>query len=251
MTIQIPQPHHLSQLRSLWKEAFGDADAFLDVFYATGFSPERCRCICLDGTVAAALYWFDWTLEGRKIAYLYAVATRKAFRHRGLARELLDGTHLVLQQAGYSGSLLTPARPELFAFYERSGYGPASTVRDRMILAGAEPVPLREIGLAEYLSLRPKLLPAGSAVPDEAYLSYLAAQTRFYRGRDFLICAAAEQGILTVQEYLGDWNQPPGILAALGCQKGRFLGPGSDRVLTMYRPLDAHGAPHYCGFPMD
>ena len=80
MIIDYPAENAIPQLRGLWKEAFGDEDAFLDAFFATGFSPDRCRCVTVDGQLAAALYWFDCSWEEKPLAYLYAVATGKAYR---------------------------------------------------------------------------------------------------------------------------------------------------------------------------
>ena len=59
MTINAPIPRQIPQLKALWQQAFGDTAAFIDNFFATGFAPVRCRCLTLDGDVAAALYWFD------------------------------------------------------------------------------------------------------------------------------------------------------------------------------------------------
>ena len=75
MTITEPQPCRMPGLRALWKAAFGDSDDFLDMFYTTAYAPHRCRCMVDGDRVAAALYWFDCTCEGQKLAYLYAVAT--------------------------------------------------------------------------------------------------------------------------------------------------------------------------------
>ena len=59
MTIDLPAPDQIPQLRVLWQAAFGDTDAFLDIFFHRAFAPERSRCITQDGRVVAALYWFD------------------------------------------------------------------------------------------------------------------------------------------------------------------------------------------------
>ena len=58
MRIDHPTSGEISGLRQLWKEAFGDTAGFLDAFFSTGFSPERCLYAGEGGTVAAALYWF-------------------------------------------------------------------------------------------------------------------------------------------------------------------------------------------------
>ena len=100
MIINQPQSSHIPALRQLWKQAFGDPDAFLDGFFETGFSPDRCRCIMLDQQILAALYWFDCTWNGKKIAYLYAVATDLQYRGNGLCRALMENTHLHLKFLG-------------------------------------------------------------------------------------------------------------------------------------------------------
>ena len=69
MTIDMPKAEQISGLRQLWKEAFGDSDAFLDSFFAIAFSPERCRCVTEDGRPVAALYWFDCGYQGENLAY--------------------------------------------------------------------------------------------------------------------------------------------------------------------------------------
>ena len=89
MTVDYPLQSQTEDLRTLWKEAFGDEDAFLDIFYTHGFQFDRCRCITENGKVVAALYWFDCILSGRPVAYLYAVATDKHHRGKGLCRTLL------------------------------------------------------------------------------------------------------------------------------------------------------------------
>ena len=103
MTIDAPKPFHLPSLKALWKEAFGDTDAFLDTFEKSAFSYHRCRCVTDGDTGAAALYWFDCSYEEGRIAYLYAIATAKSHRGRGLCRALMEDTHKHLKKMGYSG----------------------------------------------------------------------------------------------------------------------------------------------------
>ena len=99
-TILIGEPTEaqMEDLRKLWKEAFGDTDAFLDLFYERGFHQSRCRCITLDGKVVSALYWFDGTIKKtasnyalgeNQVAYIYAVATLEEFQGLGLCHRLM------------------------------------------------------------------------------------------------------------------------------------------------------------------
>ena len=48
MRIDYPQEHQLDELKKLWQEAFGDEEAYIDCFFDTAFSPDRCRCVTVD-----------------------------------------------------------------------------------------------------------------------------------------------------------------------------------------------------------
>ena len=93
MIIKQPEPDQIPQLRQLWQEAFGDPDAFLDGFFQTAFAFDRCRCAVEGSRVQGALYWLDCAWEGQKLAYLYAVATRKDSRGQGICRRLMGTVH--------------------------------------------------------------------------------------------------------------------------------------------------------------
>ena len=153
-SIHSPLTSQIPALRQLWKDTFGDSDAFLDVFHETAFSPERCRCVTIsehvtqnpiktiienkietaieDGIehavetaiekVIAALYWFDCEFQGQPIAYIYAVATDKNYRGQGLCHALMEDTHAHLKKRGYAGAILSPANESLFDFYGKMGY---------------------------------------------------------------------------------------------------------------------------------
>ena len=92
MNIDKPNPTQIPALRNLWKEAFGDTDAFLDTFFSTAFSEERCRLVTIEVDVAAALYWFDCLYMDQSAAYSYAVATATAYRGQGICHKLMADT---------------------------------------------------------------------------------------------------------------------------------------------------------------
>lgn len=247
----IDKPASTEPLRQLWKQAFGDTDAFLNNFFTFGFSPNRCRQISIDGNVAAALYWFDCSFNGKKIAYLYAVATDEAYRNRGLCRHLMEDTHRHLRSLGYAGALLVPVSKELFRFYEKLGYRTCSSVKEFTCKA-AGTAALRFIAMEDYFLLRKKHLPAGSVEPDGAMLDFLSEQYFFYAGENFVLCATAEGDTLIVAEFLGDASAASGIVAALGKKQGRFRTPGNDTPFTMYFPLTPDlDKPSYFALAMD
>lgn len=242
----------IADLRKLWQEAFGDSDETVDAFFTTGFSEDRCHSIRENGVIVSALYWFDCELNGQKIAYLYAVATDKNHRGRGLARRLLDETHKILKDQGYAGAILVPGSQELFTMYKKLGYRAATTVKEFTAEQGSIPVSLTQIDTRQYADLRRQYLPTGGVLQEGAILDYLQTYARFYQGEDFLLAAAEKDGILQVQELLGNEKAAPGILRALGIPKGDFRTPGNDRNFAMLLPLTVNcPIPGYFGLALD
>lgn len=252
MIIDRPQPCHVSGLRDLWKEAFGDTDDFLDTFWKTAFSDDRCRCIIESDTVAAALYWFDCEYRGKKAAYLYAVATAQAFRGRGFCRALIENTNCYLEDNGYAASLLVPQEEGLRQMYENMGYRAATAVREFSCTQGKEQVDISLIDRDTYALLRRQLLPKGSVVQEQENLAFLQTQAKFFAGDAFLLVANGAGRTLRGLELLGDTSVAPAILNALGYESGEFRAPGEEKPFAMYRPLIPDMLPpEYFGLAFD
>lgn len=232
MIIKPPAREEILQLRQLWKEAFGDTDAFLDIFFSAAFSPERCRCVVADGEVAAALYWFSCEAGGQALAYLYAVATAKQFRGKGLCRQLMADTHTHLKDLGYAGAILVPGDASLREMYRAMGYRDM-TANKKISCKAGKAIHLDEISAEQYAVLRRELLPANSVVQEGENLRFLEGIAQFYRGEDCLLCAVKDGSKLTVPELLGNAAAAPGIVAALGCEEGTFTVPGEDEPFAM------------------
>ncbi len=158
MKIDNPLEKHVPELRRLWKEAFGDAEEFLDDFFATAFDFRRCRCAFIDGKAVAVLYWFNCNVKESNVyemtkqtehfaelsaasidmqkskthpwAYIYAVATAKEFCGQGISHKLMEDTHEYLKELGYEGTILVPGDEGLFKFYESMGYQKGGEVRE-------------------------------------------------------------------------------------------------------------------------
>ncbi len=253
MNISMPQDSQIPALRALWKEAFGDSDEFLDIFFKKAFHPKRCRCISDGEQVTAALYWFDCLHEGKKIAYIYAVATAKSYRGHGLCRKLIDDTHRHLTSLGYEGALLVPGSKELFEMYEKMGYKTGSTIREFQCKSQAQELQLLEIDQFEYAKLRKLLLPKGSVIQENENLDFLQTYAHFYMGLGFLLAAFGQNDTLLGIELLGDITAAPAITYTLGYEKGSFRTIGNGRPFAMYHSLgdSTLSSPGYFGFAFD
>lgn len=251
MTVTQPTPAQETDLRQLWKQAFGDSDAFLDGFFATGFAPERCRCITWNDRVAAALYWFDCQWAGKKLAYIYAVATDSDFRGKGFCRRLMADTHAHLEKLGYHGAVLVPGSRELFDMYEKFGYRGFSPRLWQEVTAAPEETAIRALTGAEYGEKRRARLGSGGVLQEGPALNYLSTFAGFYEAAECLFCGGGEEAFL-FQEFFGPIEAVPGILAALKAKAGRVPCPDRGQDYAMYYPLTGDGdMPTYFGLALN
>lgn len=241
MKFEHPTLAQIPGLRALWKEAFGDSDEFLDLFFENAFSPQRCLCAA-DGEMMAAAYWFSCG----KYAYIYAVATAKAHRGKGLCHELMAQIHRLLASQGYAGAIVVPGEESLRQFYAGMGYENFGGIREFACDAGPVPAVLTPLETAEFARLRRQYLPAGSVAQEGENLEFLRQFARFYAGPDFLVTVGPQ----SVAELLGNTEAAPGILAALGRKSGNFRTPGAT-PFAMYKPLGQENPPTYFGFAFD
>ncbi len=234
-------------LRVLWKEAFGDTDAFLDSFYDLAFSTDRCCVAVQDDEPVSVAYWFPCTCHGMQMAYVYAVATKESCRGQGLGHGLLNWLKETLEQQGIDGLLLVPASRELVRFYAGLGYLPCSRQGRIRACASGPAVPLKPVSPRRYGQLRETMLPAGSVEQEGLSLEFQASMSRLYSGKDLLLAATIqEDGKVFAHELL--CKDPvkliPGILKSLKAQEGIFCVPFTKgRPVAMYLPLQSWQGP--------
>lgn len=249
---QEPTKDMIPQLRTLWKEAFGDSDAFLDNFFSTAYSSKRCRISTVDGKLAAALYWFDCSVDGQRYAYIYAVATDKAHRGKGACHTLLADTHRHMNEQGYKGVLLVPGSQSLINLYEGCEYEMCTKISEITCSAENLDITINEISKEEYTTLRPSYLPKHSVIQENETLDFLATQAKFYSGDHFLLIGTIENNNLYGIEFLGDISLAPSIAFALGCKDATLRTPGKDKPFAMFHAFDEDAVePGYFGFAYD
>lgn len=249
MIIDNPSPQHIPTLRSIWKEAFGDSDEFLDAFFEAGFAYDRCRCVFLDHEPVAAIYLFPCSWQEKKVAYLYALAVEANHQKQGLSRLLLTDTHAKLRQDGFAGAIMEPATKSLQAYYERLGYRSFGGRHTRQWIAGEQAAICCKLGKLGYEQARKKHLPENSVLQEGAFTELFDTQAEFYGGEGFVAAVSRQEPI--VLEYLGDESKIPGLLAGLKMESAYVRLPGGDPT-TVYMDFAGNPeTPSYFGLPMD
>lgn len=158
----------LEQQKRLWKAAFGDDEAYIDLFYSTCARPEDVLILSEDGQLCsmAALLPLEIALPGGgklTSSYVYALATDPHARKQGYGRALLQYAELYLREQGVDCITVVPAEAGLFKFFETVGFTECFSNRKMELLESmAPPLPakssLEPVDAAAYGELRERLL---------------------------------------------------------------------------------------------
>ena len=120
-------------LKMLWKQAFGDEDAFIERFFAKRVLPDLECAILLEeqNEIISMLYALPCVLrhgETKKdyqAVNLVGVATKASQQMKGFMRVLLEGAFTKLQEQGVQAIVLKPSNPR---FYEKFGFHICNTL---------------------------------------------------------------------------------------------------------------------------
>ena len=116
----------IEQLKSLWKSLFGDSEAFISLFFREVVREENIRVLEEKGRIFSALYMLPypfriWNQEVTA-SYISGAGTLPEAQGRGLMRRLLIDSFKEMEHRLIPLSILIPAEPWLYGFYEKSGY---------------------------------------------------------------------------------------------------------------------------------
>jgi len=273
-------PEHRAGFRAVWREAFGDEDAYIDAFWDRFFRPGGGAAAVEDGNVLSAgllLEGFSLCLPAqakRPLGYLYALCTASAAAGRGYGRRVTAEIEALSRAAGNGHCCLAPAEPWLFAYYRDLGFFPFARERRAVYAPGDLPSPAgeppRPLDAADYNALREQLLTAYPHVSlSPALLAWQERLCRDSGGGLFALpgggCACAELysgGAVQVKELLCPDGEPLPALAALArACPGRsyavrspvfWAGGGTEQVSALAAPA-AENLPEalYWGFVFD
>ena len=253
MIIDFPTDSLLPSLKKLWKEGFGDDDGFVDDFFSHGFSKKRALSATESGKLAGALYWFDMEHSSGKIAYVYGVATAKAFRGKGIGSLIMKEAERLLKSHGYSFITLVPAEKEVISFYEKLGYRICANVDEINISASDKALSCSQVAPSDYFAQRRKYTDKNCpALTNEAF-SFLASQVDFYIGDDFVSAVRKDSKDFFAVEFLGNTDKCSDFIKTLGYKKGTARLKGTGIPFAMYLSLSDDKNPpfSYLGFAFD
>lgn len=130
-------PSMIPALKSLWIEAFGDPEAYVDFFFSHRFENISTFVYLIEETPVSMAFVFDEELYYKgscvNAGYIYGVATVMKHQGQGYSTAILG--HI---QSLYPTTFLIPANQRLFDFYGRHGYQTAFAIHEETLLVTSD-----------------------------------------------------------------------------------------------------------------
>lgn len=122
MEFFLAQEAHRPAIHTLWRQVFGDDEAFIDASLDVFAGPGHVYVAQQEGRVVAQLLAVPCRLGGQRGCYLYALATSPTARRGGVMTGLMQFAEGSETGQGARFVALIPANGELFGYYRRRGY---------------------------------------------------------------------------------------------------------------------------------
>lgn len=128
--ISFATKEHKNGIISLWQEAFGDSEEVILDYMNALYTPDNMIVYTEGEKVVGMASMIAISCKEKKGRYIYAVATAKSHRGRGICRKLMGFAEETAKKRGESFLILVPAEESLFEFYGKMGYNHTVFVPD-------------------------------------------------------------------------------------------------------------------------
>lgn len=184
----------------LWKEAFGDSEEAIGLFLDNRYIPENTVVSENDGKITSMLFLLDGKLSVKgklfNSYYLYAAATLKEFRGRGIMKEMLDFSKHLSYEREKDFICLKPAEKGLYDYYASNGYRTVFS-SETVVISADKTDDISVIPPVDY----------DRFVWDDKSVDYAIKQHEYYGGKTLLsreghCLYTVEDGICTVKDII-------------------------------------------------
>lgn len=140
MDIRLLEGNDIPAAKSLWKQAFGDSDAFINMYFDDKVLPGNSLGLFDDGLISVVhMLPYKIRVQGRSLqsAFIAGAATDKDRRGEGHMRTMLLESLKLMRSRGI---LMTHLYPFKHSFYENFGWATYSYVQKKTIKSASSQI---------------------------------------------------------------------------------------------------------------
>ena len=205
--ISFAEGRHKIGIITLWQEAFGDSEEVILDYINSLHTPDNMIVYEDNGKVVGMASMLAISCKDKKGRYIYAVATAKSHRGRGICRKLMDFAEETAKKRGEGFLILVPAEKTLFDFYGKMGYNQivyaphtAEFVEEGKILTAKE-----------YYNIRQNVLKEADLIGwDEETLNYILSHGKAVKTADGAVYREDGRVVEVLSKRLvnEEWEKP-------------------------------------------
>lgn len=138
LEIRKAEKNDLDRIKTIWKLCFEDEDYYIDFYFNNRDWQDEMAVLLLDGSIVSMLTMIPVEIiseDGNIInsTMLYAIATHPQYQKRRLADKLMGWSSNYLLANQIPLTMLVPAEPALYKFYDGRGYKTECYIRERIM----------------------------------------------------------------------------------------------------------------------
>lgn len=198
-------------LIALWQEAFGDSRKAVELFLDNRYSAHN-TVVCEENQKIASMLYL---LEGKVIIgdailnayYLYAAATLKEYRGKGIMAKMLEKAKILAEGRGVDLICLKPANDSLYDFYSKHGYKTVFKTKIAAVKASETEKAADKLNILDYSSARETAFHNYDRfIWDNDAIIFSTEQHKYYGGKVYRDCNgyclySIDNGICYVKEF--------------------------------------------------
>lgn len=178
---------------ALWQEAFGDSREAVELFLDNCCLPQNTFVAEENGKIASMLFLLDGKIKVAdnllKAYYLYAAATLKELRGKGIMAQMLKEAEKLAQDRGVDLICLKPAEKSLYDFYKKHGYKTVFATKFVTLKTQSSPLTDEADNCTNVFVARETAFASSDRfIWDKEAIEFAINQHKYYGGRVFECC---------------------------------------------------------------
>lgn len=211
----------VNSLKELWLNTFEDTQTAVELFFERKFICDIAYVATENQQIVSMLYLLPASVNGIKSCYLYAAATKKAYRGQGIMGHLID---YALKNVDAQLCITLPATESLYDFYGRFGFekltcNTAKLSREEVANL-AKPYVMQDLIVNNYCGIRNRVLKSDFLFWNNEHINYAFEYNKIYGAKIIksnygYAIAYENDDICVVSELISDDKNAPYILTDL------------------------------------
>ncbi len=210
---------------ALWQEAFRDSREAVELFLDNRCLQQNTLVAEENGKTASMLFLLDGKIKVAdrilKAYYLYAAATLKKFRGKGIMAQMLKEVEKLAQDRGVDLICLKPAEKSLYGFYEKHGYKTVFSIKYATLKMQCSALTIDEDKCTDVFTARETAFASSDRfIWDKDAIEFAINQHKYYGGKVFEDCEGyclytVGDGVCYVKEICFTWQNVLRILSEI------------------------------------